>query len=176
MKVISQKLSASMPTMPIIHTKERTFRPVFMLSVFRFDYVQNYRHSIFIISSDKPLISIRSIRSNDAVSSQTTFSGLVIRDNDSCTWLKRKFPCIFLIALDGSVFLKHLINVKSCERLNLSMHTCCRIDLLLNRDIFLIIIKESFQVQFAVCAISSYASRLVAANDWGWLRWHVLRK
>ena len=78
MQVISQELSTQVATMTIIYTKEGALGPCLMLSVLRFYYIQNYRDPVLIISSDEPLIGIRSVCPNDSVPAETALSSLMI--------------------------------------------------------------------------------------------------
>jgi hypothetical protein len=40
-KIVSQELSTSAATMPVVDAKVRAFRPVFVLSMFRFNNIKN---------------------------------------------------------------------------------------------------------------------------------------
>ena len=66
-QLISKIICTLRTPMSIIHTKERTPRPVCCLFKLWLDDIQNNRYTIFIIVSYNALMSIRSIRYNDAI-------------------------------------------------------------------------------------------------------------
>jgi hypothetical protein len=86
-KIISQELRTSATTMPVIDSEIRAFRPVFVLSMFRFNNIQNNRDSVFIVISNQSLVGISGIGSYDSVSLKTAFSLLIIRDYNPLSWL-----------------------------------------------------------------------------------------
>lgn len=65
--------------MPIINPKERAFRPFFILSILRFNDVQNYWYSIFIVISHKSLMSISWVCSNESVSLHWHFRSIKLQ-------------------------------------------------------------------------------------------------
>ena len=157
MKVVSKEFSTQMPTMAIVNPEEGAFRPGFVLSMLWFHDVQDNGDTVLIITSNETLISVGSICSNYPVSSQTTFRGLMIWHNYPGTRLQRKFSGVILIAaaittvtLDGSVFVEHLVHVERREALNLGVDARLRVQLLLNTDIFLILLKKGPKVQLGV--------------------------
>ena len=150
MKVVSKEFSTQMPAMTIINPEEGAFRPCFVLSMLWFHDVQDNGDTVLIITSNETLISVGSICSNYPVSSQTTFRGLMIRHDYPGTRLQRKFSGVILtiaaaittVTLDGSVFVEHLVHVERREALNLGLDARLRVQLLLNTDIFLILLKK----------------------------------
>ena len=68
--------------MAIIDPEEGAARPMINLSVWGLQYVQDYGHSVFIVVSDKSLVSIGCIGSHNSITLQRMFGRFVIRDDD----------------------------------------------------------------------------------------------
>lgn len=117
MKLIPQELSTCMTSMPIIHSEEGAFRPFFIFSMSWFCDVKDDWHSVFIVVSDKALVSNCRVSSNYSVSLYRTFCRLFIWDDDSSTRLQGKFFVLKLFFRGG--FVDHLIDVKRSELLYL---------------------------------------------------------
>lgn len=66
-QVVTQVVSAGRATMAIENTKEADLRPldVEMLLVFRFENVQDYRNTIFVVVADDALVRVRCVRLDD---------------------------------------------------------------------------------------------------------------
>ena len=76
-KLVSQEISTSCTSMPIINSKEWAFRPLFISQIWSIGWlhnVQNNRHSIFIISSNYSLMSINSVACNFTMASNWALS------------------------------------------------------------------------------------------------------
>lgn len=112
-QIVSQEFRAGMPTMSVIDTEEGAFRPVFMLSMFWFDYVQYDGDTVFVISANKTLVGIGRVSSNYAIPAQTTLSCFMIRNHNSSAWLKGKLASVFLFTLNACILMEHLVNVYS---------------------------------------------------------------
>lgn len=67
MKLISKKVCACWSSMPIVNCKEWASRPVIYLFELRFNNIQNYRDSIFIIISYNTLMSVCWITANYSI-------------------------------------------------------------------------------------------------------------
>ena len=79
MKIVSQKISTHIPPMPIIHCKERTFRPWReMRLVGRTRHVQNDRDSILIVVPNNALVGVCSICPHNSVSFKRAFRRLEV--------------------------------------------------------------------------------------------------
>lgn len=95
MQIISQKVSASWSSMPIINSKERTFWPLLILSMFWLNHIKYDRHSIFIVVSYNSLICVSCITPNNSIAFNRAFSRFVIWYYDSLCWLESNFMLIF---------------------------------------------------------------------------------
>lgn len=67
MQIVSQKIGTGCSSMSIKNSKEWTLRPFFALPRMRFQNIQNYTDSIFIVVSNNALVSIRCISSYNSV-------------------------------------------------------------------------------------------------------------
>lgn len=95
--------------------------------------------------------------------------------NNPCSWLKRLLWVIFFITtFNECVFVEHLINIGCSEWLNLCESTCLRVLFVCYDDIFLILLKECFQIKFTAGLISSYTSSS-SGCCWGTSCWKILR-
>ena len=151
MKIITQKLSAEMTPMAIIHSEEWALGPSLMLSVLRLDNIQNYWNSVFIITSDKSLISIGGVGPHDTIPSQAALGGFVIGNYDPCTGLQWELSSIILFtSFYSGIFMKHLVHIKCSETLNLGMNSRLRVKFLRHIDVFLVLLKKGFQIKLTV--------------------------
>lgn len=89
MQIVSKELSAGTASMTIIDTEERTSRPRLMLAVLWLDDVEDDRDSILVVVTHQSLVCIGSIGSNDSIAFVAALSGLVIRDDNACSWRQR---------------------------------------------------------------------------------------
>lgn len=144
-----------MPAVAIINTEEGAFGPVLMLAVLWLHDVQDDGDTVLVVASDQALVSVGRVSSHYAIPSQAALGGFVIGYNDSCSWLKRKLLCVFILSFNGGVLVKHLRYIKSCEGLNLCLASCLRIQFLSNSNVFLVLFKECFEIKFGTTAISS---------------------
>ena len=78
-----------------------------MLSMLRLHNVENDRYSVFIIGSNKTLISIGCISSHYSISLHAALCWLMIRNNNSCAGLEWKFPSliVFISIMDHLVYV-----------------------------------------------------------------------
>ena len=74
MQVVSQKVSTSVTTMSIKNSEEATLRPIcYIFFCWRLHDVKNDTYSVFVIVTDYPLISVRSITHYMTVFPHATF-------------------------------------------------------------------------------------------------------
>ena len=78
MQLISQKISTSLTTMPIINSEEGTPRPVVYCFKFRLDYVQDDRNSVFVVIPYHALVSISRICHNHSIFLASIFSCIIV--------------------------------------------------------------------------------------------------
>ncbi len=112
----------------------------------------------------------------------------MIGNDYSCARLKRKLSCIILIAsLNSGILMKHLIDIQSGETLNLRVHSCLRVKLLLDAYVLLVLLKESFQIKLSIWLFpdnrrglrpwSMYILRLaflrMMLESWIWISWGI---
>lgn len=147
MQVVSQKFCAQVSSMSIIDSKKWTLGPLFVLSVFRFNNIQNYGDPVLIVRPYQSLIGVCRICPHYSIPSQAAFGRFMIGDHNSCPWLQRQLPCVFiLISLDWGIFMKHLVHVQCCKWLYFSLHSCLRIHLLCHADILLVLLEECLEI------------------------------
>lgn len=77
MKLISQEISASSTTMPIINSKETASWPFCNLLKLRFNNIKDNWNPIFIIIPDNPLMRICSITTNNPIFFASKFSRVI---------------------------------------------------------------------------------------------------
>ena len=83
MEVIFQEVCTRASSVPIVNRKERAFRPILhWFSLLWPDYIENDRHSIFIVISNNPLVCICGISFNYAVSLLWNFCWFFIRQDE----------------------------------------------------------------------------------------------
>jgi hypothetical protein len=58
-EVVSQEISASSSTVPVVDPKERTFGPLFIYPLWWFDDVQDNRHPVLVVVPDDALVRVR---------------------------------------------------------------------------------------------------------------------
>lgn len=112
-ELISQELSAGRAPMSIVNTKKTTFRPILVLSVRRPGYIQNYWNSIFVVISEKALVSDCRIRSYDSISFVWAFCFFIVRNKDSGPW--QEVLLILFILLKNLWVMNHFSNINCCK-------------------------------------------------------------
>lgn len=151
-----------MATMSIIYTKEGAFRPVFMLSMLRLNDIENDWYSVFIIVSNKTLISISSVSSHNSISFHRAFSRFMIWDNDPRARLKWElFTLIILICI-----MNHFIYIQCCERLDLCLGSSRGINLLSNIHILRVLLEKLFEILFIHHILLRFASLTIWISTW----------
>ena len=80
MEVVSEEISADVPTMTIVDAEEGAFGPLSTAELLRFGLhdVQDDRYSIFIIVTHDALVGIGAVGCHDAVSFRRVFGGLIV--------------------------------------------------------------------------------------------------
>lgn len=53
--------------MAIVHSEKAAFGPLFVLSVLGLHNIENYADPVFVVSSDKPLIRVGGVGTDDPV-------------------------------------------------------------------------------------------------------------
>lgn len=53
--------------MPIVNAEKRALWPCFVLAGVRFDNIENYADSVFVVGADESLISIRCVGSHNSI-------------------------------------------------------------------------------------------------------------
>ena len=76
-----------------------------MLTMLRFDNIEDDGNSVLVIITNEALICVRGIGTNYTISLITTFSRFVVWDYDTCAWCKRQ-SCRFLL-----LFMYHGVRV-----------------------------------------------------------------
>lgn len=98
MKIVSEKVCTLASTMTIIYGKVGTSWPFTitqMAFAIRFENVQDYGYSVFVIVSDESLVCVRCIRSYQSVSLQWMLCWFMVWDNNFVSRLQRKLLLVW---------------------------------------------------------------------------------
>ena len=107
--------------MTIVHAEEGALGPLFVLPLLRLHDIQDYRNSVFVVSSNKSLVGVCSVASHDAVSLDAYLCGLMVWHHNPRTRLERLLlRLVFLLAID-----QHLRHIRCSEDSGLS--PTCRV-------------------------------------------------
>ena len=88
MQLVPQVVRTERPTMTVVDTEEGALWPILAVLVSWFDYVKDYRNSVFIIVSDYTLVCVGSVGLDHAVSFCGALCWLVVGENDISNLLK----------------------------------------------------------------------------------------
>ena len=113
-----------------------------MLSVLWFHDIEDYGHAVFVIVSDETLVCIRGVGPDDAITLETAFGLLVVRDDNPLAWLNFKLLC----ELCRAGILHHGIDIDDCERLDLHQLASDRVNFLSRCHFVPALLEQLFQI------------------------------
>lgn len=134
-----------MPPMSIIDSKKGAFGPYFIFSMDRLCNVEDNWNPILVVVTYETLVCDGRVGSNDSVPLNGALSWLFIGYYNSCARLKSELLGISLfISRD---FVDHLVDVESCELLDLLVESWSRILLYLLSNLMLALFEKCLHIK-----------------------------
>ena len=90
MQIVSQKISTGRAPVAVVDSEKRAFRPLFLRTVRWLHYIENYRHSVFVVISYNPLVRVRRVSSHNSIAAYRAFCRVIIRDRYFMPRLQRR--------------------------------------------------------------------------------------